>query len=276
MLSTVRKSVGAGIALLLFLLLSLWFLINPIFIPTSYKIRFFGDFPSIYGMVALWGAICGIVISRKWGGTKSLMGRAILVFALGLLAQEFGQMVYAYFSFYKQIDVPYPSLGDLGYFGSIPLYIYGTVLLAQASGINISLKNFKAQLQAVLIPLALLIFSYYFFLKGYEFDWSNPLKIFLDFGYPFGQATYISLVLLTYLLSRNVLGGMMKNKVLFILFALLVQYLADFTFLYQSSRATWQVGGINDYMYLVAYFLMTLGLLQFNTALRQLRVSRKT
>ncbi len=109
----------------------------------------------------------------------------------------------------------------------------------------------------------LLAYSYWVFLKGYEFDWSAPLKIFLEFGYPLGQAIYVSLAILTLFLTRGVLGGVMKNRVLFVLFALLMQYLADYTFLYQASQETWAAGGINDYMYLASYFIMALALLQF-------------
>lgn len=274
MIEAMKKEWSIKVAILIFLILTLWWLFNPVFIATSYEIRFFGDFPSIYGIIALWAGLMGISIGRKWG-LNSIIGKVLLIFSLGLLAQEFGQLIYAYFSFYQQVEVPYPSLGDLGYFGSIPLYIYGTILLGRASGVNISFRNFAAKIQAVIIPLILLLISYFIFLKGYEFDWSNPIKIFLDFGYPFGQAIYISIALLVYLLSRNTLGGIMKSKVLFILFALLVQYLSDFTFLYQVSRGTWKVGEINDYMYLVAYFLMTIGLLQFNTVLTQLKYTDK-
>lgn len=271
-----KKSWQTQSVVIFFLILTIWWLINN-FIIGNVNIKYdgFGDFAEIYGLIAILGSVWGIVIGQKWGGLKSLMGRALIIFSIGLLAQEFGQIAYALYNDIYKVPGPYPSIGDLGFFGSIPLYIYGTILLGKASGINISLRNFQARLQAVVIPLVLLVISYFFFLKGYEFDWSNPIKIFLDFGYPFGQAIYIALALLTYLLSRNLLGGMMKSKVLFILFALFLQYVSDFTFLYQSSRGTWSVGGINDYMYLVAYFVMTLGLLQFNTALTTLRQEQK-
>src|SRR3989344_578490 len=262
MLGIVKKEWQGKEATLLFFLLTLWWLVG-LQNPDAYKVRYFGDFPSIYGVMALWGALWGIGISQKWGFVKSLMGKAMLMFSLGLFAQEFGQIVYAYLSFVKHIEVPYPSFGDLGYFGSIPLYIFGVIYLARASGVRIGLRSFENKIQAVIIPFALLVGSYLLFLQGYEFDWSNPIKVFLDFGYPFGQAIYISLAFLTYLLSRGVLGGIMKNKVLFILFALCIQFISDYTFLYQSSKGTWSVGGLNDYMYLSAYFIMTLGILQF-------------
>lgn len=269
MIETIKREWQAKVAIIIFFILTVWWFYSPQF-KTSPDARFFGDFPSIYAILALWGAIWGINISQKWGLLKSVMGKAILMFSLGLIAQVFGQVVYAYFSFYQHIAVPYPSLGDLGYFGSIPLYIYGVVLLAKASGVSIGLKSFKNKLQAIFIPILVLAVGYYLFLQGYEFNWNDPVKIFLDFGYPFGQAIYISLAFLTYLLSRGVLGGVMKSRVLFLLFALSMQFASDYTFLYQSSRGLWAVGGINDYMYLVAYLLMTLALIQLKTVLDKL------
>jgi drug/metabolite transporter superfamily protein YnfA len=269
MWETFKKEWKAQVALILLIILTIWWFISPL-IQKNNAGRFFGDFPSIYGVMALWGGIWGIIISQKWGGLKSIIGKAMIFFSLGLFAQIFGQVYYAYLSFYKQIEVPYPSLGDIGYFGSIPLYIVGVLLLAKASGVTIGLKSVKNKLQAIIIPVIALAAVYIFFLQGYEFDWSNPLKIFLDFGYPFGQAIYVSLALLTYLLSRGFLGGVMKSRILFILFALCIQFASDFTFLYQSSKGTWSVGGINDYMYLLSYFAMTLALIHLKTALNKL------
>ena len=37
-----------------------------------------------------------------------------------------------------------------------------------------------------------------------------------------------------------------------------------YTFLYQASRGTWEANGLNDYMYLISYVLMSLAVLQFN------------
>lgn len=270
MVETIKKEWQAKVAIIALFILTVWWVASLSFQRTEGE-RFFGDFPSIYAVMALWGGIWGIEIARKWGGVKSVMGKSMIMFSLGLFSQVFGQFAYAYLSFYKHIEVPYPSIGDVGYFGSIPLYILGVFYLAKASGVKIGLKSFENKMQAILIPLLMLVLAYFLFLQGYEFDWTNPIKIFLDFGYPMGQAIYISIALLTFLLSRGVLGGIMKGRILFILFALCIQFLSDYTFLYQSSRGTWHVGEINDYMYLVAYFLMTLGLLQLNTVFEKLR-----
>lgn len=274
MLETIRKEWQAKVAVLLFIFLTLfWITIQlGIFNKTSLfdhsVAKFFG---AIYGIVALWGAIWGISIAGKWGGMKSVMGKSIIMFSLGLFAQEFGQVTLSIIDYVFRIQGAYPSIGDVGFFGSIPLYIYGTYLLAKASGVRIRLQSFGTKIQAIAIPLVILGLGYLLFLQGYTFDLKDPIKIFLDFGYPLGQAIYISLALLTYLLSRGILGGVMRNKILFILFALFVQFLSDYTFLYQSSKGTWTVGGLNDYMYLIAYFLMTLGIFQLSTTINKLR-----
>jgi hypothetical protein len=278
MLDTIRSQWQAKVAVLLFILLSIFWLTlqTPIYENITLfqhsVAKFFG---AIYGIMALWGAIWGFSIARHWGGFKSLIGRAMLMFSIGLLLQEFGQATLSYIDYVLHIQGAYPSIGDVGFFGSIPFYIYGVFLLAQASGVQFKLKSIESKIQAVIIPLVILVIGYYLFLRGYTFDWSNPLKIFLDFGYPLGQAIYVSIAILTYLLSKGVLGGIMKSKVFFILIALVVQFFSDYIFLYQSIQGTWAVGGINDYMYLCAYFIMTLSLMSLGTVLTKLRDTTK-
>lgn len=255
------------IPLIIFCVYSLWWVsLQFIFQGDSIVRDYFSD---TYGITALMGGVIGLRISSKWGGWGSKMGRAIVLFSCGLLAQALGQFAYTFYFLVLNIEVPYPSIGDLGYFGSIPFYIYGTLLLGRASGLKVSLKSLHNQIFALVIPLVVLGFSYYKFLQGYEFDWYAPLVVLLDFGYPLGQAIYVSLAFLTYLLSRNTLGGVMRSRILLFLVALMIQYAADYTFLLQASQGTWSAGGLNDYLYLVSYFVMTIAL--FNLRMSDVR-----
>ncbi|HSW88111.1 MAG TPA: hypothetical protein VLG12_03020 [Candidatus Saccharimonadales bacterium] len=269
MLETLKNDLRAKITLLIFLLFTIsWIIIKATPDSTNIYHHLWGD---TYGIMAFLGGICGLFISKKWGGTKSVIGNALLFFSLGLLLQEFGQITYSYYVDIEHIGIPYPSLGDIGYFGSIPAYIIGIIHLAKASGVRIGLKSFENKAQAIIIPIIILILGYFLFLQKYTFDWSNPMKIFLDFGYPMGEAIYISFAILTYILSRNILGGIMKNKVLLILLALCFQFLSDYTFLYNSSKGTYEVAGYNDYIYFFAYFIMTLAIIQFNQVFKKIR-----
>lgn len=227
-----------------------------------------------YPFLSLFGGIAGIIFAEKWGGLKSTLGRSILLFGLGLLAQFCGQAIYAYYIYIQGIEIPYPSLGDLGYFGSVIFYIFAISFLAKVSGFKFSLKSTGGKLQAIIIPLLLLVLSYSFFLKGYEFDWTaGKMKIFLDFAYPLGQAIYVSIAIMALLMARNILGGIMKNPIWFLIFALVVQYFCDFMFLYQSNNGSWYVGGINDYFYCGSYYLMTVALIYMGSIFNKIKES---
>lgn len=260
------------IAIALFSILSFWW-IYVFFILKNESIDANLSWAASYQLMALYGAIFGFIVSRSWGGFKSVLGKTIIFFSLGLLFQVFGQTIFSFYNLVFKIEVPYPSLADVGFFFSIPFYAYAAILLGKASGSGISFKSIHKKIQAVAIPLVVLIMSYVIFLKGYEFDWSNSVQIFLDFGYPLGQAFYVSLALVVFLLSKDFLGGMMKSKVLIVLFALVVQYIADYNFLYQASKGSWINGGYGDYIYLVAYFIMSLALINLGSAFDKIKNS---
>lgn len=263
-----RKETSAKIALLFFGLMTVWWVI--LFLSGAKETSQNYLFGATYGLICLWGGGWGLIISRKWGGFSSTLGKAIIILSFGLLAQEFGQLAFSYYNIFLKVEIPYPSLADVGFFGSIPFYIAGTLLLAKAAGAKFSLGAVVNKMQAVIIPAAMLGISYLVFLRNYQFDLNNPLKVFLDFGYPLGEAIYISTAILTYSLSRKLLGGVMRSRILLLIGAFVVQYAADFNFLYQNSQGTWINGGYGDYIYFLAYFVMTLGLIQLKTVLDKL------
>ena len=262
-----KNSKAKVLITLLFLALSSWwvYLIASGYTHGGSKPQLFA---ASYGIMALVGGLVGLAASKKWGGAKSILGKSLLLFSLGLFAQEFGQLTYSYYIYFLKEAVPYPSIGDIGFFGSVILYIWAAILLAKTAGVGVALKSKSRILFALFLPAAMLAISYTVFLRGYQFSFSSlnsTLKVLLDFGYPLGQATYVAIAFLTYLLSKKLLGGVMKKKILILLFALVVQYIADFTFLYQNIHEKWVVGGWNDYLYLVAYFIMAIALNGFRT-----------
>lgn len=270
MINIIKKDLATQVAIVAFIVLTIWWIL--LFMSGSLTGLPNYLFGAIYGpFMSLYGGIMGLKISKLWGGRKSIMGKAIILLSCGLLAESFGQIVFSFYNIFIGIEIPYPSLADLGFFGNIPLYFLGMILVAQAAGVKVRLRFVTSQLQAVIIPLAMLLISYMLFLRNHEFDFSNPLRIILDFGYPLGQALYVSLAMLTYFLSRKILGGLMRNRILLLIIAFIAQYLADFNFLYQTSTGTWYNGGYGDYLYLTAYFIMTLGLLQLKTVLHKLK-----
>lgn len=250
--------------LLLFLSLSLLWV--SIFFFDKYKETNQIIFATMYVIMSIWGGTIGLFIARKWGGIKSIMGKSIGMFSLGLLFQSLGQIVYSYYVlFFNRNEFPYPSLGDIGYFGSIFLYIYGSYLILTAA----NKKHKRAKIQdiavATIIPLGMLSISYFMLLKDYILDWNYPLIVILDFGYPLGQSIYLFFALLAFVYSKKLSTGLMKRRVRIIIFALISQYIADYVFIFMFNNSLTKPGDIVDYLYLISYFIMTCALIQFRT-----------
>ncbi|MBP6994247.1 hypothetical protein KBB12_03320 [Candidatus Woesebacteria bacterium] len=221
-------------------------------------------FTDTYWILPLVGGIYGLVTSKRWGGLSSVFGKAILYFSIGLLMQVFGQVVYSAYAIFGGVEIPYPSLGDIGFFGSIPLYILGLLQLGQTLRLNKAMHKTSNMVLVTVVIVGLLTLSYTIFLKDYNIDLTVPLQVFFDFGYPLGQSLYVGLVALVYILSVGSLGGKLRYKILFLLFALSSQYLADFLFLFNQNRGIWIEGGISDMMYLTAYFFMGVSLVMLD------------
>jgi hypothetical protein len=269
---TVHKSKPAVLITLIFVIyLAFWLAIRQFTEPGS---PFHNLFADTYVVLAIVGTYYAMKTSEDWGGSKSLMGNALFYLGFGVVAQIFGQLSYTAYFLITKVDAPYPSLGDFGYFGSIICYIYGLWILAKALQIKINRKNIIRSLPWMVIPLGLLFMSYVLFLKGYEYDWSDPVIVFLDFGYPLGQSLYVSLSLIILALSKDALGGIMRPRIMILLMALIFQFAADYMFLYQQSREAWVAGGTNDLLYLVAYFAMSMALVGFGEALDKIRATK--
>lgn len=218
-------------------------------------------YTTAYSLLALLGGIYGLNYARKWGGLKSTLGSALTILSAGLLSQFIGTMLYSYYILVLGIEVPYPSAGDIVFLVSVFLYIYGSYLVAKVSGSSFSMQSLRSKLIAIAIPVAILLISYAVFLNGYQPDWSNIVVTFLDFGYPIGQAVYLSIALLALLFSKDILGGMMRKPIMMLILALILQYVADFAFSYQYAHSTVYAGDFLDLFYTFSYFIMAIALI---------------
>lgn len=226
-----------------------------------------------YGLSALLGSLIGFTVSKQWGGYKSYFGLAVLMLSLGLCMQFLGQASYAIYHYVFHVENPYPSFGEIFYFGSIPVYIFGILKLARAVGASRGLTSWANKLALLLIPLGLFGFVYVTFLKGYEIYDPSKIVIFLDFGYPIGQSIYVAVAVLTLLFARLNLGGKLRTPVLVLLGAFVVQYFADLVYSIRTVNETWTPAGISDLFYLISYFFMGVALYLIGVATNKLNNS---
>lgn len=223
--------------------------------------NFFG---ALYPVVPLIGGIYGLYVARtKWGGSGSYIGKAISFLSYGLLAEVFAQWAWSYYTIVQGVQIPYPSIADIGYFAIVPFYSYAMYNFAKAAGVSLGLRSLFGKILAIVVPIIMFLVAYFMFLKNIQIDPSNPIKTFLDFGYPGFEVIAVSLAILTYSLSANFLGGIMRSKILFVIFALVFQYITDSTFLYQVANETYFNGGIVDLLYTISFTIMALAVINF-------------
>lgn len=86
-----------------------------------------------------------------------------------------------------------------------------------------------------------------------------------NFWYPLGQAVNISVGILAYLATQRSGSVHLRMTVFVVLLALCIQFFADYNFIYEASCDIWKVGGFNDYMYFVAYFVMGVAVMQLRS-----------
>lgn len=226
-----------------------------------------------YCILALYGGLAGWSFAKKWGGFRSTLGSSIAFLTLGLFTQFLGQVLYNSYIYFLGVELPYPSIGDISFFASVIFYILGAIQLARVSGIKVSFKTITGQIQVILIPLAILFLTYWVMLSGYEPDWSDRVVTFLDFGFPIGQAIFVSIALLALFISKDILGGMMRRPVILLVIALIAQYIADFHFSWEVSRELWYAAGVNDLLFALSYFLMSIALLSIGNMFYKVKES---
>ncbi len=218
---------------------------------------------AVLGILPLAGSIFGFRNAVKWGGFKSDIGKALMLLSLGLLTWGIGTLIFAYYNIILQIAVPYPSLADLFYIISWPLWVVSMINLSRATGANFQLGNRVGHLVLFIIPVLMVALSYYLLItvaRGGGIDFSGSIvKIFFDLAYPIGDVIILTVATLIYGLSFKYLGGSFKWPILIILTGFVMNYISDFSFSYTTTKETFFVAGWVDLMFTLTFFLLSLG-----------------
>lgn len=234
---------------------------------------------NFYGLIPLLGGIYGLFISRLWGGMKSSVGRGIVFLSLGLITWGIGISIWIYYNFILQVEVPYPSWADAAFILSWPLWGIGMVSLSKATGARFGMQKTTGKLFLLLAPVIVIIFSYYFLVtiaRGGSFEIADNLfTVFFDLAYPIGDVVILTLATLIYGLSYRYFGGRYRYAIYLILFAFILNYLADFTFSYTTTTESYYNGSLADVLFASTMYVFSVGLAFFDTR-KDIRTSTQT
>lgn len=226
-------------------------------------------FSLLFSMTPFVGGLYAVFyLTKKWGGIKSHIGKAITCLGLGLFSWGSGSVIWAYYNIFLMKEIPYPSEADVGYVLALPLWFLSMYFLSKAIGTKFGMRS-GARLVIILVVALVSIFGSYQLLvnvarEGYITTVDSGIStMFFDLAYPIGDIIILVMVFSYFGLSYNYLGGVYKQFVYFIFLGFFFMYLADFIFSYTTTKGTFYVGHWGDLFFLVALALMTYGLLGF-------------
>lgn len=214
------------------------------------------------GIMPIVAALFGFKNGSMWGGFKSAMGKTLYFLSAGLLTWGTGTLIFAFYNIALNIAVPYPSIADVFYIVSWPLWTFGMISLSKATGARFRFGQLTGKLIFFLIPLAVAAFSYYLLITvarggSIEID-NNFIGTFVSFAYVLGDVIILTFTLLIYGLSFRYLGGYYKLSIIALLFGFAVNYLADFFFALTTTNASYFVADWVDLIFTVAFFFLGL------------------
>lgn len=219
----------------------------------------------LLGSIPFLGGLYGLFfLSREWGGSKSALGRSVIFLSLGLIFWAIGTYIFSgYYNLIASVEVPYPSIADLAYILSWPLWGIGMYHLSQATGAKFGLKRSQGKALLFILPAIVITGSYYLLIMvardGVITSDTQFLKIFFDLFYPIGDIVILTVATLVFALSYDYFGGVFKTAIYIILFGFVLNYLADFLFSYSTTLETFYAGGSIDLLFTTALFVLTLG-----------------
>lgn len=221
------------------------------------------------GVIPFFGGLAAIRGYKEWGGSSTILGRAIRLLGIGLFLWSLGEIVWGYYNFVLGVDNPYPSLADLFFAPSVFFYTLGTVYLSSVMGARLGLKTVQGKVLSVIAAAAALVLAYFIFIvnarHGALFsDTSSVIKSILDIAYPLGDAVSLGVALVVTSLSFKYLQGLYRFDFLFILVGLALMFVADSMFSYMTTIGLEYNGGVGDLVFMTALFCLTCGLLGFN------------
>lgn len=265
MIDSIRKDWRVKVLLVLFIVLSVWWVLSPQVIQEPYD-EFHFQFTHIYFIVPLFGALCALASLRvhSW---RSVVGKVQLFLGLGLMGQVLGQISYSYQVLVHSNLVPIYTLGDWMYITSILFYFLAVIYIATVAEVKSWLASLENKIHAAVIIIVMLVLSYGLFVQGYDFNWSVPMWVIFDFVYFFIQSAYMSVALLC-CFAMSGAKKEIRTAVIIIVFALVFEFLSDYTFIYEASINAWKINGVVDYMLMLSYTLMSLGVIRFGTIIR--------
>lgn len=208
--------------------------------PAKSAARYALVVPQALGLTILFGVALRNALSLS-GNVRA----GVLLLAFGVAGWAWGNWAWTYYNA-SGVDVPYPSLADLGYLGLSACAIAGLAVLFHANrrrlqGVDIAI--------AAAFPLTVGILFYTFLIAPRWESGAPALTQITNLSYPTGDAVYVGLAGLTlFFCKRSAITPSLRRFAV----GLLLMAVTDVVFIVGVDRGFYFTGSWIDQMYILA------------------------
>lgn len=217
-----------------------------------------------FGLVPLCGGITGVVSSQRLLIKRSHIRKAVLFFSLGLITWGLGQMVWSVYNFFLNIEVPYPSLSDVGFIISWPLWGIGLYYLARATRSQYTSQVKVSKPPLIILSLLSITVVYYLLIivarNGAIITHSDILTIFFDLAYPLLDIALIIEAILLYGSSFRYVKKTYRWPVYLVLVSVVLNFFGDFGFSYTTRLNEYYNGNWVDFVFTTTFYLVSIAM----------------
>ena len=202
---------------------------------------------------AVAGVAC-LAVSRRHTGRSR---RTWVLLGLSAFSWAAGEAVWSWYELVRGVDVPFPSLADVGYLGAVPLAV--AAVLAFPTAPARATSRARAMLDACLIAASLLFVSWALVLGPvYRGGSGAVLDQVLSLAYPAGDVVIVAIIVIA--AARVPRGG--RAPLVLVGAGLVAMAVADSAFAYLTQIGSYASGNLVDTGWFAGYALLALGALR--------------
>lgn len=191
----------------------------------------------------LLAGMIGLIFYRRGQHTNTMRRRGWLFIALACLSFAVGQITWTYFESIRGIEVPFPSLADMGYLGTYILMIPGVFMLF--GSLNVA-GRFRQLLDSAIVAGSVGVLSWSFLVqKLWNVSDVSLVGKLISITYPLGDiaALFGAIILISNARQNNGL----RRSFNFLAVGIFGFVFFDTSFTWMSMNSTYRTGSWSDW-----------------------------
>jgi hypothetical protein len=207
---------------------------------------------ALFPVIASVAVFSSVFALRKYGPKLNKFLTIWICFTVGMTLWFLGELSWAVYTFFLNVEIPYPSIADLFWLGAyipllIALFVYSRLFVSVLSNRKKALIAALIIILGVLVSVALIVP-----IMGVE---ENLATLAIDLAYPLLDIALLSMALVGLVIFQK--GGLGKSW-LWIILGIMLNVAGDMIFSYTTAQGTYYNGHLSELLFIYGYLFFTI------------------